>query len=64
LDEGQTALGAIVASPDGQQLVREALEGHDPQQLGKQTAQNLLARGGAAILEQVYGTLTALPQQP
>jgi hydroxymethylbilane synthase len=62
--DGKLHLEAIVASPDGQQLVREALEGHDPQQLGKQTAQNLLARGGAAILEQVYGTLTALPQQP
>ena len=62
--DGKLHLEAIVASPDGQQLVREALEGHDPQQLGKQAAQNLLARGGAAILEQVYGTLTALPQQP
>jgi hydroxymethylbilane synthase len=62
--DGKLHLEAIVASPDGQPLVRESLDGADPQQLGTQAAQKLLARGGAAILEQVYGTQIAPPQQP
>ena len=57
-------LEAIVASPDGKSLLRESLDGTDPQQLGERAAQKLLARGGAAILGQVYGTQTAQPQQP
>ena len=57
-------LEAIVASPDGKSLLRESLDGSDPQQLGRQAAQKLLARGGASILDQVYGTQNAQPQQP
>jgi len=57
-------LEAIVASPDGKSLLRESLDGWDPQPLGKQAAQRLLARGGASILDQVYGTENAQPQQP
>jgi hydroxymethylbilane synthase len=57
-------LEAIVASPDGKSLLRESLDGWDPQPLGKQAAQRLLVRGGASILDQVYGTENAQPQQP
>lgn len=63
-DGGKLHLEAIVASHDGKALLRESLDGADPQHLGNQAAQKLLARGGAAILEQVYGTQTAQPQQP
>ena len=62
--DGKLHLEAIVASPDGQSLVRESLDGADPQQLGEQAAQKLLDRGGAAILEQVYRTAASPPQQP
>jgi hydroxymethylbilane synthase len=63
-DAGKLHLEAIVASPDGKSLLRESLDGTDAVALGKQAAQKLLARGGAAILDQVYGTQTAQPQQP
>ncbi len=63
-DGGKLHLEAIVASPDGKSLLRESLEGAEAVSLGKQAAQKLLARGGAAILDQVYATQTAQPQQP
>ena len=57
-------LEAIVASPDGTVLLRESLDGPDPVALGKLAGEKLLSRGGAAVLEQVYGNQTAVPQQP
>lgn len=62
--DGKLHLEAIVASPDGKSLLRESLDGADAVALGNQAAQKLLARGGAAILDQVYGTQSAQPQQP
>jgi hydroxymethylbilane synthase len=62
--DGKLHLEAIVASRDGQSLVRESLDGADPQQLGTEAGQKLLVRGGAVILEEVYGTQTPPPQQP
>lgn len=62
--DGTLHLETIVASPDGKSLLRESLDGRDAVSLGKQAAEKLLARGGAAILDQVYGTQTAQPQQP
>jgi hydroxymethylbilane synthase len=62
--DGKLHLEAMVASPDGRSLVRESLGGADPEQLGKQAAQKLLARGVAAILDEVYRTQTAPPPQP
>ncbi len=49
-------LTAVVASPDGAQLIRVSLEGpaSDPAELGRRAAQDLLARGADRILEQVY----------
>ena len=62
--DGKLHLEAIVASPDGKSLLRESLDGTDAVSLGKEAAEKLLARGGATILEQVYGTQTARPQEP
>ena len=62
--DGRLHLEAVVASPDGTQLIRESLDGTDPQTLGELAGEKLLSRGGAAILDQVYGKQTALPQQP
>ena len=62
--DGKLHLDALVASPDGKSLLRESLDGTHPEQLGRQVARKLLARGGAAILEQVYSTQIVQPQQP
>jgi hydroxymethylbilane synthase len=57
-------LQAVVASPDGSRLLRESAAGGDPLELGDEVGDNLLRRGGANILEEVYGHNAALPQQP
>jgi len=61
---GKLHLDAIVAHPDGTILLRESREGDDPEKLGTDVGETLLARGGDAILEQVYGQGLAVPQQP
>ena len=60
----QLHLQAIVASPDGRKLLRESRTGGDPIQLGEEVGEALLRRGGAQILEEVYGRAVAQPQQP
>jgi hydroxymethylbilane synthase len=62
--EGELQLEAVVASPDGSLLLRESASGDDPHRLGEAVGEKLLQRGGAKILEQVYGQQVALPQQP
>ena len=62
--DGQLHLEAIVADPDGSKVLRESRDGSDPVQLGESVGDTLLARGGDAILEQVYGQGIAVPQQP
>jgi len=57
-------LEAIVANPDGSQVLRESRDGTDPVQLGESVGDTLLQRGGDAILEAVYGQGIAVPQQP
>jgi hydroxymethylbilane synthase len=62
--DGRLHLDAVVADPDGSQVLRESREGDDPVQLGESVAETLLRRGGDAILEAVYGHGVAVPQQP
>jgi hydroxymethylbilane synthase len=57
-------LQAVVASPDGLQVLRESADGDDPVELGESVGDTLLLRGGKAILEAVYGQEMALPQPP
>jgi hydroxymethylbilane synthase len=61
---GRLHLQAVVASPDGSQVLRESAEGVDAVRLGQSVADALLHRGGKAILEAVYGREIALPQPP
>ena len=61
---GGLHLDAIVASPDGTRLLRESRDGSDPVALGNAVGESLLRRGGAAILQEVYGSGVAMPQQP
>ena len=57
-------LDSIVADPDGSKLLRDSRDGDDPEKLGHQAGASLLARGGDAILESVYGRGLAVPPQP
>jgi hydroxymethylbilane synthase len=57
-------LQAVVATPDGTKLLREARDGSDPVELGNCVGEALLRRGGEAILQEVYGRGAVVPQQP
>ncbi len=61
---GRLHLSAVVACPDGSQLLREGQDGDAPEELGISTARNLLRRGADRILREVYGEVAAAPQQP
>jgi hydroxymethylbilane synthase len=63
---GKLHLEAIVADPDGSKVLRESRDGNfsDPEQLGNDVGETLLAGGGEEILEAVYGCGLALPPQP
>lgn len=43
----------LVAEPDGTVIIRDSLEGTDPEQLGKQLADELMKQGAKEILERV-----------
>jgi hydroxymethylbilane synthase len=62
--DGKLHLQAVVASPDGKSVLRESAEGEDANALGEQVGLRLLEKGGAAILDQVYGHTTPQPAQP
>jgi hydroxymethylbilane synthase len=57
-------LRAVVASPDGSEIIREQRSGKDPLTLGAEVGQALLARGAQRILSEVYGQQVQVPQQP
>lgn len=48
-------LTGFVGSPDGAQLLRETASGEDPQALGRQLGEALLARGAERILAEAKG---------
>ena len=64
MQNGRLHLEAIVAHPDGSQVLRESRDGDDPVKLGDAVGETLLNRGGDLILEEVYGKGLALPGQP
>ena len=55
---------ARVARPAGSQVLTEEGEGDDPLSLGKSIGEKLLRAGAHAILQEVYGSRAAAPQQP
>lgn len=61
---GELKLTAIVAQPDGSVILRETQSGSDPIALGEQVGDILLQRGATRILQEVYGSAAAAPQQP
>jgi len=58
VDAGQICLQGLVGKPDGSRVLRSKMQGpiNQPEQLGKRVAEDLLAQGAQAILEEVYGT--------
>ena len=62
--DGKVRVTAVVANPDGSKILRETQSGSDPVALGEEVGERLLQRGGDKILELVYGTAVAAPQQP
>jgi hydroxymethylbilane synthase len=62
--DGKLKLTAIVASPDGSELLRATKIGMNPGQLGAEVGNELLAKGAQRILDNVYSTGAAVPQQP
>ena len=52
---GELHLRAIVASPDGQKILKAESSGRDPETLGAALAEELLSSGAREILEAVYG---------
>ncbi|WP_461481919.1 hydroxymethylbilane synthase, partial [Porticoccus sp.] len=57
LENGQLWLRGLVGSPDGTRVLRAELSGSadDPEALGLQLAEMLLAQGAGEILREVYG---------
>jgi hydroxymethylbilane synthase len=64
VDASGLHLRAVVASPDGREIIREQRSGKDPLTLGAEVGQVLLARGARRILNEVYGQQIQVPQQP
>jgi hydroxymethylbilane synthase len=62
--DGKLQLTGVVARPDGSEVLREQQSGNDPVALGELVGDILLRRGAVKILEDVYGTAVAAPQQP
>ncbi|MBE0342291.1 hydroxymethylbilane synthase [Paenibacillus sp. 28ISP30-2] len=48
-------LTGMVGSPDGEVILKETLQGNDPQKLGEAVAASLIAKGAEQILAQVRG---------
>jgi hydroxymethylbilane synthase len=64
VNDGSIRLNAVVARPDGSQVLRHSATGTGAEKLGREVAAVLLNRGGDAILREVYGKQAAIPQQP
>jgi hydroxymethylbilane synthase len=54
---GRLRLRGLVASLDGSQLFRAEAQGDDPETLGKQLAEELLAQGAEEVLQEIYARL-------
>ncbi|SDN58109.1 hydroxymethylbilane synthase [Alkalicoccus daliensis] len=56
-EDNQVSLTALVASPDGKQVFKEQITGHDPVAIGKQAAEKMLAEGAKEVLDKVKADL-------
>ena len=60
----QLHLQGVVAHPDGSPVIRFDATGDEALALGNRVAEELLQRGGKAVLAEVYRTNIVAPQQP
>jgi len=58
LNGSDATLEGLVASVDGKEIIRDTVRGTvaDPESMGIELAERLLARGGDKILQAIYGT--------
>lgn len=61
---GRLHLQAVVAHPEGREILRESGEGNDAKELGKSVGERLLRNGAQRILEAVYSVKIPEPEQP
>lgn len=52
-ENGHISLTGLVASPDGKTILKESASGQDPEKLGEQVADALIANGGKALIDAV-----------
>lgn len=52
-EDGNIALTALVASPDGKTILKETVTGDNPERVGEEAAKRLMERGADEILAQV-----------
>lgn len=65
LRDGATLeLDALVARPDGSEVIRDRQSGANGEALGAAVAQSLWGQGAERILRDVYDSTVAVPQQP
>ena len=53
MEHDQLTLTGLVATPDGQTIIKETLTGHEPEALGIELAEVLKSKGAAEILSEV-----------
>jgi hydroxymethylbilane synthase len=58
VEKGRLLLRGLVARLDGSQLFRAEAEGDDPETVGEQLAEELLAQGADEVLQEIYAGLT------
>ncbi len=52
-ENGDISLTGLVATPDGKTIIKESASGQDPEKLGLQVADMLIANGGKALIDAV-----------
>jgi hydroxymethylbilane synthase len=60
-DERGVSLNGLIASLDGSEILRDRVQGTDPDAIGKELARKLLARGAARILADVRAAMQDSP---
>ncbi|MEH7744137.1 hydroxymethylbilane synthase [Neobacillus drentensis] len=52
-DNDEIILNVLVASPEGHEIIKEEVRGHNPEELGVQAADLLIQKGGKDLIEKV-----------
>ncbi|WP_026563408.1 hydroxymethylbilane synthase [Bacillus sp. UNC41MFS5] len=52
-DNDEIVLNVLVASPEGHEIIKEEVRGHNPEELGVQAADLLIQKGGKDLIEKV-----------